>query len=836
MSIEMYKVILGTLLHDIGKLIQRAEDKENVNQELEASICPVKNGYYTHRHVLFTDAFFNWIKQKYLELPDGVDYKQVNTFAINHHSPSDKEPLTWIIALADRYSAGMDRRADEENIDSNHPSKFKYIPLKCIFDEVVLDAEKFGQPTSNVCPMTVLNPCKEEDIMPMPFPKKGVIDDLPKSYKRLLNDFKENFSILCNQNLPLHLFEEALLGLLERFTWAVPSSTMDCPDISLFDHSKTTAAIAAVMFKYHQAKNELNDLTAIKDEKIKKFCFLMGDLSGIQATIFTLEKQGVKGVNKVLRARSFMLSAIAEAAALKIRKAMDLPFSCVIQQAGGRFLMLLPALDENKPKIDELRRQFDKWLLETYTGTLSLNIAVSEPFEGAKFKDGGLVDVLSALSMRVEEAKYRPLATCPQGVMKREYPTGKACSVCGIRPARNDKEDDGRCYTCQREFTLGAHLPESDFLVWGVNRFKDSQEIFDLHFCLSKEPPQAGMKELLSVQQIGTHSSTLSKCCWARRYLANYVPLFEEKDRDDLRLDKIQDAEPIDVGKPKTFAHIGACALEIDDEDQVKGKPFLAIIKADVDRLGFIFSYGFRRKETQKDRFTISRLTQLSRMLNLYFTGYLPGLIQRDFPDTYTVYAGGDDLFLISPWRQAFELAARINETFRRYTGNNPNITLSAGISLMHSNYPVNRAVEETEKFLNEAKNSGRNCICAMYSKAMPWDVYAKRLKDAKWIYDKMNGAEAVSTGFIYNILKISEDAVALYEKQDISKANWIARLGYHLIRNVKGKNKEEQRAKAVDWLKQLGMNENFGFTGPAPNIYEWRLPLSIALLRNRKP
>ncbi len=836
MNNKMYEVVFGALLHDVGKLIQRTEDKENVNKDLEGSICPLKDGRYTHRHVLFTDSFFTWLEKQHLKLPDGVDYKQVNSLAINHHSPRDEIPLTWIITKADRYSAGMDRKADEENVDTKKQARFKQTPLKSIFDEVILDV-KFGKPTAHVYPMNMLNPKDDNDIMPFALPE-SYIDDLPKSYKKLWDNFTKNFKLLCDKNLPVYLFEEALLNLLEHVTWAVPSSTMDCPDISLFDHSKTTAAIAAAMFKYHHAKDELNNLKAIKDENAKKFCFLIGDLSGIQTTIFTLERQGVRGVNKVLRARSFMLGAIADAAALKISKALNLPFSCMIQQAGGRFMMLLPAIDDIKPKIDALRKKIDEWLLKNYTGTLSLNIAISEPFEGAKFKGNGLSDVLTALAVRVDEAKYRPLSTCHQGVMKQEYPTGKACSVCGIRPARNDKEDDERCHTCQREFILGTLLPKSDFLVWGVNRLKDSQDVFDLHFYLSEKPPQAGMQELLSVQQIGTNYPASSEFCWARKYLANYVPLFEENDRYDLRFDKIQEAEPINVGDPKTFAYIGASALEVDVENHVKGKPFLAIIKADVDRLGFIFSYGLRSKDEEKNKFTISRLAQLSRMLNLYFSGYLPELIRREpeFRNTYTVYAGGDDLFLIAPWRQALKLANKINETFRRYTGKNPNITLSAGISLMHSNYPVNRAVEETEELLEKAKESGRNRICAMYPKAMLWDVYDKRFKDAEWIHAKMNGTEAISTGFVYNILKISDDAVDLYEKQDISKANWIAKLGYHLIRNLKGKDKDEQRYHAVEWLKQLGMDEHFGFTGPAPNIYEWRLPLSIALLRNRKP
>ncbi|HNN56170.1 MAG TPA: hypothetical protein PKG84_07500, partial [Novosphingobium sp.] len=40
-----------------------------------------------------------------------------------------------------------------------------------------------------------------------------------------------------------------LLSLSERFTFAIPSSTVDVPDVSLHDHNRTVAAIAACLHR-----------------------------------------------------------------------------------------------------------------------------------------------------------------------------------------------------------------------------------------------------------------------------------------------------------------------------------------------------------------------------------------------------------------------------------------------------------------------------------------------------------------------------------------------------------------------------------------------------------
>ena len=100
----------------------------------------------------------------------------------------------------------------------------------------------------------------------------------------------------------------------------------------------------------------------------------------------------------------------------------------------------------------------------------------------------------------------------------------------------------------------------------------------------------------------------------------------------------------------------------LSDKPLRKGFEALGILKADVDNLGTIFSFGIKNK-------TISKVASLSRQLNYFFSLYLPYLLKNNkkYKNIYTVFAGGDDLFLIGPWNIIIDFSKELNEEFRLY-------------------------------------------------------------------------------------------------------------------------------------------------------------------------
>jgi CRISPR-associated protein Csm1 len=845
MSATIYEITIGALLHDIGKFLQRAfgsiDQLDWQIYDMRSTLCP-KGKYqnYTHQHVLFTNAFFDLVQQSGLSLPQGCNHGASANIASFHHQPdaSPDPAAAWICAVADRCSAGMDRKAGEEDdAPRGNRAAYRQVPLRCIFDEIVIDAQR-PQPGKNGYRLGRLEPHDQAALLPAAWQDQDL--EMPEKYRQLWEEFRDDFEKLVSvPELTFPLFEEALLGLLEQYTWAIPSSTIDLPDISLFDHLRTTAAIAAALYRYHQARGEEENVEAIKNEAKAKFRFLAGDLSGLQETLFTLENQGVRGVGKILRARSFLLGAIAESAALQVVEAFGLPLSSIVQQAGGRFLILVPALDKADAIIQGLRSRFDAWALEKYTGTLALNLCLSPPFSAGDFRQGPFAEIYAQVGAEVQKRKQTPLGTCRQGVLPREYPYERACAACGLRPAEMMRNEEYRCGTCQQEIEIGRCLPHAGLMAWckAGDTGGNGCDVLGRRLILIREDESLPDKRgLISIKRIGPG---MVRGPWAVRPLANYVPRFTAlSDPVDRRYAAIRNEQPDADSLVKTFAHMAAEALEEREDGSFQGKPFLALLKADVDHLGAVFSIGLRHPEKPRDRFTLSRMAQLSRMIDLFFTGYLQGMIRRDFQDTYTIYAGGDDLLLIGPWRQMLDLAAAIARRFSDYTGANPNITLSAGLSLLSGNHPINRAVHKAETLLKRAKNMDwrtKNRIGAFDGiTPQDWQSYQKALENAGWVHQQMQGKEGVSTGFVYHLLKLTDDALTA-ARGDVRKAGWLARLAYHLARNIKGKTQEESKAKRATWLQRLGFDSTLNPRGGSDALAQWRLPLTIALYRNRQ-
>lgn len=123
----------------------------------------------------------------------------------------------------------------------------------------------------------------------------------------------------------------------------------------------------------------------------------------------------------------------------------------------------------------------------------------------------------------------------------------------------------------------------------------------------------------------------------------------------------------------------------------------------DVDDLGKIFGDGLGKNST------ISRVSTLSSMFSMFFEGYLNNICKEYENKVYIIYSGGDDLFIVGSWDVIPEVAKDINEKFRKFTCNNPNITLSGGISIEKCKYPLYKGAENAHNALESSKAYKRN-------------------------------------------------------------------------------------------------------------------------------
>jgi CRISPR-associated protein Csm1 len=159
----------------------------------------------------------------------------------------------------------------------------------------------------------------------------------------------------------------------------------------------------------------------------------------------------------------------------------------------------------------------------------------------------------------------------------------------------------------------------------------------------------------------------------------------------------------------------------------------------DVDRLGQIFAKGLDYYQIQ----TLPRLAGLSRQMSYFFKVYLNSLAKersenipsKNFKqflpknEEYNIlfiYAGGDDLFISGAWNEVVDFAFDIYQCFRAYTGYNPDITLSGGISIDDIKFPLYQAAKTSGEAEDNAKGNGKDSL-GLFGQVFKWDEWLGR-------------------------------------------------------------------------------------------------------------
>lgn len=745
---EREAIALGGLLHDIGKFMQRADlSLSQQSKEMERFLCPQYRGHYSHQHVLWTNEFFErFFPPSYLSTEE---LGEVSNLAAYHHRPETE--LQRLIQRADVLSAGYDRTPDAER----SPRKER---LYALLEEISLEERadlvegQLGRYRFGLSPLML-----ERDII---FPRSREEGDLTADYKRLWEAFAAELP-----HLPTADFSSlynSLYFLLEKYTWCIPSAVWGSrPDISLFDHSRVTAALATALYETGGAERLL---------------LIEGDISGIQNFIYRLASpsEAQKGMAKRLRGRSFYLDLLTRSLSVHLRAALDLLLVNELWVGGGRFLLLAPDTSRVQKGLKEAQEGLDEWFYHRYHGDLYLALAV-EVVEGEELKD--FAGVLRRLQARGARAKGRKLAHLKEGRMIELEE--KVCIVCG-----RDFRGEGRiCERCQSHLEIGAKLPQLEgggtlgLLSLGFRGQADLLFDFPRHpvawRLLAPGDSPDGVELLLAVNRSDFLPHELGPSAGARGYgftlLANRVPRTEQ-------------------GQVMEFGEMAKAG---------EGSDFLGFLRMDVDDLGAILAIGIPREDR-----SISRLATLSRTVELFFEGYLNRLCAK-YRTSYVVYSGGDDLFIVGRWDELIELAMEIRDEFSAYACGNPDLHLSGGLFLSRPHFPVGRAARAAGEFLEEAKGyrdgEGSKDAFALFSQVGRWEDLVA-VKDYGDRLIKLL-PEKLTRGFFQQLLAFHRQ---FYQREGY-RVRWLSRLSYLTHRTVEeGTRAELERLKEPRMMRYV--------------------------------
>lgn len=756
-------VYLAGLLHDIGKFYQRADPDgvpasrflSDTSRKAVSTYCPPgQYGGNTHKHVIWTLQFFEDFENVFADALTEEERSQLARLASAHHKPNQAVVPECIIQKADHYSSGIDRTSSQGLTDEFDEIKqegkagwdaFKNVRMVSIFETLL------GQTTlAHRLPIAPLQ------LDPSFFPKHSeseFADTAKAQYQSLWTSFTAELAVLGHpQNRPRTILSlaETLLYLLEKYTTTVPGSTQHLPDVSLFDHLKSTAALSLCVHDYLLAKNQLASADIGSGEA--PLLLIGGNLSGIQAFIYAIIGQSAA---KNLKGRSFYLQLMIDSIVQYLLDGLGLFRGNVVYSSGGGFYVLAPNTTKIQTALAELQVTLSEKLRTEQGVHLFLSIDC-QPVKQNQIFGQTINEAWSGLAEKLAAKKRRRFAHSLTTDTGYEYffEPGEAG---GESRNSRDAVTGEEFLPGEKTYPFGQDKEDADLRVKKATfeqvRLGRTLRENIRYVVLSRQPIMYWEPDYLFEQRTERYFEPLGLGLFYYFVSENQISKLRERAKgsvDNVLILSVNSAETTGftlngVNQTYGFTFYGGNDLPRNNNEGAKFFEDLAgpdslnfkrlgILRMDVDNLGFIFKDGF-----DPTKRTFSRYSTLSRMLDYFFKGYLNEIRRSDqeFTDyTFILYAGGDDLFIVGKWDVTLRFAERIQRAFADWTCHNPRLGLSGGVAVVPPRFPIAKAAEQSATEEKRAKdhhhdNRDKNSL-SVFGTPLGWGTEWQMVTDLK--------------------------------------------------------------------------------------------------------
>lgn len=697
------RIYLASLLHDIGKFYQRADEGgECGSRYLKASylgketFCPLSDGAYLHQHVLWTAQFiednisvFNNLLSEdpgiLSQTQDGLVY-----LSAGHHLPTE-QLSNWgrIIREADSLSSGMDRSSGEgikDAIDElqTETNTFRRKRLTPILETIDIHHRLTeGIPNPKHLPVDKLHLSKEL------FPQESFSSN--PDYARLWREFQQEFRSI--QADTYAAFAETLLALLFKYTGYIPSCTVSMPDVSLYDHLKTTAALAVCMYDYQQGGGDAHQ---------SPFLLIGADFSGIQPYIYQIVS---KYAGKNLKGRSFYLHILSDAVVRYLLKELHLFQAHVVYNSGGGFYLIAPNTPFHQAQLKKCIAVIEEHFYQAHGTSLFVAIdAIALSKDALMHREGeDLRKVWGDLFVKRDRKKMTKFsaqieanyATFFQPAMQGG--NAKRDTITGEEFAPGEPIVHRGSLTLKAitsgQIDLGEKLRDADMilikegapLVYLEDKTHIAPADLGFTYYLLKDSDWELVKDKLRDEADRITVLTLNG------KNGNCDFLHGEREIHNIHGFEFYGGNEVDSSRLVTFEEM------CDNANFAR----MGVLRMDVDNLGNIFQRGLPARCA-----TLSRFAALSRSFDFFFSGYLNTIWRETDPErSFIVYSGGDDVFIVGSWEVTIRLAERIREDFRAFTCYNPSFSLSGGMAIIPPKFPIMKGAEESAVEEQQAKS-----------------------------------------------------------------------------------------------------------------------------------
>lgn len=572
------------------------------------------------------------------------------------------------------------------------------------------------------------------------------------STKECLESLQAVLSSLPISNNPSYWNCESILSLFHYYLGTAHSGQ---DGISLYDRARLTAAVAISLYHNHtHPPKTTEDLYLVK-----------GDLSGIQTYIFDVVSDGAA---RSLKSRSLRVQLICRLAARYILEELELTPANLLFIGGGNFYLLIPAakhttfVEKIIPDIEN--HVMDRTFFDLQAPEKLHLFLGAEPVTLDDLQNFGPKWV--AVDERVNEARTRPYQAATYHDLFDPIP---AINQTDRRNAERDffrryvkkqASDQRQARTKNKKPWVGWETQSNHHNLWTDSAKVHSNKLVDSEnsspdtpsYTSIPHPFSWGGKKLvlkeapLSQQHdpifFGDEKNVFEKFkansgqplspfallvrklpTWTRESLNTWDSIKQiSEDRQKERNQPVEDENDQEY-EPGSIISFEALGLKAWNRT---GTEKLGILKIDVDYLGDLF-----QNRLKQDHRTISHVASISRALKWFFEGYMNDLLGRKIykelskreghflkvyedrlaqhpeetflDNLYVIFSGGDDFFLVGAWDIVMEFAWIVRQEFKNFTGGAA--TLSAGMIMVDSKFPVSRFAD----LVNEAESSAKN-------------------------------------------------------------------------------------------------------------------------------
>jgi CRISPR-associated protein Csm1 len=699
------------------------------------------------------------------------------------------------------------------------------------------------------------------------FPDETVLtdDEARANYQTLVAAFEADLARIPSLETRAGLV--TLLAVLRKHTSLLPHTATgetDEPyatqeDVSLFDHVKLTAAIAACLLDETRFDDDTLAALARNDEAAATLPLarlVRGEFSGIQEFIYRITRAEADkgGTARRLRGRSFYVSLLVEVITDWLVRRLELTPANILFCGGGRFDLLVPL--SATPTLESAEAELNEWLLKKFAGELSVEMVYDIEVRAQDCRD--FSDVYRTADDRLAVRKQQKLRAFldeewfylgynePRDDAAQAAPLHALCPACHLSPT---EAAGALCADCEAQGKIGRWLPKPDtqFLtfIYGAEtpdvpapRFTFAKPFHvtvallnqtEANACIEEFPEREIVISRLNQTDAFILDTPSNAHAFDFKFLGNAAPVAQTKIATGQT-----DSPYLQPGDVFDFANIA--------ELLTTGAQFLGVLKMDIDNLGMLFSRGLEPR-------TLARVSALSRSLDLFFCGWLNAICaaltndwkqqhpsKQAWTDSlfYVVYSGGDDLLIVGPWDQMIPLAQRIRDDFGKFTGKNPSITLSGGAVLVKPHFPVHRFAPLADEELQQSKRARDDApIYRRYDKdrftifqqTVPWETHdnvAGLQEMMKFANNLVRDIEAgqVPKSLLYFLLRLYDEHIAPQKtKDDWPKGLvWIPKFNYAVARRV---SDQKIGTALVEHAQKF--------------IHRIRIPISYVSLKTRK-